>query len=571
MKRLKERTGRTMLLLIVCLFMFSFVSSLDITASIKEYNESDQLISLKDLYEKPVADYKLLSNECDEQMRFCNATIKTFFYEKGRLYDFLNFKQVLGNASFFTSVRNYQIYRFSKGEKLNVSDLVCVDNKTCVEKISQIDSPEWSIYYGETFLPGEHTFLIKAEKRPSFVIDWILTAFNQPLIEWAIWGNISEGDQAEVLIQSPINNTEGLNPRNISCFANVTNGAYLTNMSVLLNGTINQTFLSLNSTTNNSLGNVYASGSYTTGPRGAIVSFKDSGIYAINVSRYNSTIVDNRLHLFNSSNYELTYVNYTGNYAYLQYAFVKDVLYYLVTTLDGGTNRNEYYRASFSYPVTSTDFSFIQGAYCNAGACYQDTNFAHYGVYNVTTFKRLSSTNQSFNVSHSLTNYSKCQACDTDGVCGNSSELTLLVDFPQINVTSPISSVSDSEIVINLTANDTSYIDDCYFNITRGASTEKENTFLTNFTAIEYNYSYTLSGEATYVLNVVCNDTFGHSNFTSLTFTYSSTPVVFSGGGGGVASLFPSTTKSLYDEMFYFRVFALLSFFVFLLERVSRK
>jgi len=58
------------------------------------------------------------------------------------------------------------------------------------------------------------------------------------LNEWATWGNISQGDDAEVILNSPSdNNISYYNPVPFNATANVTNGAELKNMSLWTNET----------------------------------------------------------------------------------------------------------------------------------------------------------------------------------------------------------------------------------------------------------------------------------------------------------------------------------------------
>ena len=194
--------------------------------------------------------------------------------------------------------------------------------------------------------------------------------------------------------------------------------------------------------------------------------------------------------------------------------------YYMVTLVRNGINIKIYLNGTETLNTSiSAGYSFVGPIKIGMGA--DGTSVAQSRIDEVSIFNRsLSATDviELYN-NHSGLNYQK----------GN---LT-------INITSPASSVSNESITINITTNSTFNLSYCYYNITRGASTEKANTSL-NISGIYAYENYTLSGEATYVVNVWCNDTFNSINTSSKTFVYAangSTPVtpVSPGGGGGGA------------------------------------
>lgn len=115
------------------------------------------------------------------------------------------------------------------------------------------------------------------------------------------------------------------------------------------------------------------------------------------------------------------------------------------------------------------------------------------------------------------------------------SEETGDVVAPNVTINSPSASVSSASIKINFTAIDDVGLSACFYNISRGASTEKANTYLSTTNLTDY---YTLTGEASYILHVSCNDTSRNINYTTLSFTYTinASPVDGGGGGGGGSS-----------------------------------
>lgn len=127
---------------------------------------------------------------------------------------------------------------------------------------------------------------------------------------------------------------------------------------------------------------------------------------------------------------------------------------------------------------------------------------------------------------------------DTDGVLEYSDiNLTLREDLsPNITVVEPNSTfTSISNISLNFTIVDDFLLDtdSCVFNVTRGASTEIADTSVANCV----NTTFTVSGDANYVLNLKGNDSFGNLRSVSSSFIVDTGggPGPTGGGGGGAA------------------------------------
>jgi len=84
----------------------------------------------------------------------------------------------------------------------------------------------------------EGTYKVKLEggKKESTILDWQVKTNGEWLDAWAVWGNISDGDDAEVILNSPADGSTSLTSSvTFNASANVTGGAYLTNMSFCSN------------------------------------------------------------------------------------------------------------------------------------------------------------------------------------------------------------------------------------------------------------------------------------------------------------------------------------------------
>jgi len=81
----------------------------------------------------------------------------------------------------------------------------------------------------------EGTYRVKLEggKKPSTILDWQVKINGIWTTAWATWGNISDGDDAEVNLISPEDGSTALeNPIVFSSIANITNGTYIVNASL---------------------------------------------------------------------------------------------------------------------------------------------------------------------------------------------------------------------------------------------------------------------------------------------------------------------------------------------------
>ena len=85
---------------------------------------------------------------------------------------------------------------------------------------------------------GTYEFVLNGQKAQYMSIDWVIKTQGKILTSWATWGNISIGSQAEVILNSPTNNSIQYNSIIITnATANVTGGALLINSTLYDNST----------------------------------------------------------------------------------------------------------------------------------------------------------------------------------------------------------------------------------------------------------------------------------------------------------------------------------------------
>jgi len=142
----------------------------------------------------------------------CSSTIEIYLPENGVLVDDITFKTLQSDGSWNEQdVRNYQ-FSYIKDGKTNLYSI------------------------GQEVQAGEYILTLNANKRPSRTVDWIIETQGKTINEWAIWGNISEGDGAEVILNLPADTSTTLyNEIEFNATTNIAVGAYITNMTLWTN------------------------------------------------------------------------------------------------------------------------------------------------------------------------------------------------------------------------------------------------------------------------------------------------------------------------------------------------
>lgn len=260
-------------------------------------------------------------------------------------------------------------------------------------------------------------------------------------------------------------------------------------------------------------------------------------VYIMNYSSASEVKIDNLSYggcgafgIFANKNYVINYSDYGINDT--------NNLTIRVTNYGGQSN----YEEAILYYEQRTKNPFI---------LLNNTNIWNFSAYfNVTNNKTLDFKNT---LNESLKGGScDCAGCSLDGTnCSinftfhsDSAGILNVFDLdiqwleytkPNLTINSPNETYNAiTNIPVSINASDDWQLDYCYFNVTRGASLEVSNAVIANCK----NTTFTVSGDATYVIHVYINDTSGNSNSTSATFKTTNyvPPPTSSGpsGGGGV-------------------------------------
>jgi len=244
---------------LIGIFLLSFTSAVKYDFKI---NDETSKYGKYEIYEdyfifwkgEKLRDVELTENteSCSDD---CFAIMSMKIYKEQPLIEGVEFYRIFEDGSqVLSNIRSYNFYINTKGQTKEIDkwENVC-DNKKisengtifCEYKIvgkEKINLPDWSIYHiGEVMPKGDYLVKLEGKKRPDWIYDWIIKTNNVKLKEWAIWGNISEGDEAEVVLISPEDNDTSVDSNvNFTCSANVTNGAGIVNMSFWLDGVLNE-------------------------------------------------------------------------------------------------------------------------------------------------------------------------------------------------------------------------------------------------------------------------------------------------------------------------------------------
>jgi len=183
----------------------------------------------------------------------CNAEQKITMDVEGSLIDDIRFYTLEGNKKYLQDIRSYKIYYRKPGmlKDVNEYESVCEKvlnkiNGTMDNVCSKVvvgshkeESFEWiELELGEKFDSGTYEIKLVGNKKPSRTVDWQIKTNGIWTTEWAVWGNISDGDDAEVILNNPVDDYIALiNNVEFNASANITGGSYLTNISLWTNET----------------------------------------------------------------------------------------------------------------------------------------------------------------------------------------------------------------------------------------------------------------------------------------------------------------------------------------------
>ncbi len=207
------------------------------------YDSSEKEITISDKGDV-IEKVKLIENT-DVCGVYCYAIKDFTIYKNLSLVDGVRFYRLIGKDWVSSSLRSYKFYLWTRGqiESVKVLEDNCLGvDKECTTKFhyENISLPDWSIYNGEVlegdFNGTDYTLKLVGYKRPSWIYEWQVLTNSIWTTQWATWGNISDGDQAEIILNSPVDHLISYNKtETFNCTVNITGGSYLVNISLWQN------------------------------------------------------------------------------------------------------------------------------------------------------------------------------------------------------------------------------------------------------------------------------------------------------------------------------------------------
>ena len=481
-------------------------------------------------------------------------------YEESALIQDIKFYKINKETKTEGIIKGYKLKYYGDVKEYSI---VCVNsglanlknNSYIPQKCSEVESgvsKGWIEYKVGDILPaGDYKIQLSGIKNPSESIDWVIKTQGKTLDSWAVWGNITTGDTAQVTLTAPadtstqysslvaLNATFNIsaastNLKNVTLYDNSSGTWDAKNSSTYFLGGLDQSFgtgaddyFTLNN-------NAYLRGqSFTAGANGALVtvSFK---VFRAGLPKSNSV----RLYLANQSTY------YPIGSA-VATSEVKDLS--TITTSSTG----EWVNWTFSTPYTlvngtiyavviggtynTTDKLFLiqdrsSPSYTRGYSEYSDDGGTNWGTLghsgNWDSYFETYIGGEAINTTKSFTNtYSVGQtvkwnyyACDSSNSCGFApSNYTFIIDStpPTISISSPSSLVDylyeNYNQTLTFTATDTN-LDDCWYDYN---GTNKTIACSTGVAKTDY-YNQSIGK---YDIRVWANDTAGNKASTLLSYS----------------------------------------------------
>jgi hypothetical protein len=451
------------------------------------------------------------------------------------------------NTSLVDDVRFFRLYDdgTNKSENIRGFNLEVIEAND--EKNNTIYSTIIQSYKIKKVLEGNstginYTFTLYGNKRPNWAYDWQILTNGIWTEKWSTWGNISLGNQSEVILNSPVNNLITASGYEIfNCSANVTGGTSITNISLWMNNSGTWNMVNITNPNNGTEQNITGESYSLTGTSPVGIEGKNGLRFQMNQNAYvyqvkKEALVNGTVAyiLDSSKNVIATSNNFSGQYATFSTPVLLTfgVTYYVAIDDYGRLHNRRYDPDWVSFPVVETYLNWTGGLFNgtdNSGNILDVESIIFNGYVQVTSLT--TTWNNTINSTRNWT----CQACDIDGVCGFSNEnRTLSIDgfSPNITINQPSGTISSNNVTFNFTiADDFNSLSYCSYNVTTsGLGVIVAENSINCSNPLEYQ---TISDGVGYIVNVFANDTVGNAITSNGTFSVNTVVTPPAGGGGG--------------------------------------
>jgi len=427
------------------------------------------------------------------------------------------------------AIRSYQFQYYGDIENYTTQCEILTDAKNgskythCVQiKVGSYKG--WIDYnVGDVLPAGTYDVKLLGEKRPTRSVDWIIKTQGKTIDEWATWGNISTGSQAEVILNSPTDgSTQYIRNVSTTATANITGGAYLVNATLFDNST--GSWGARNSTnclTSSYSDNIVSIQAWSDlGSKTEKMGMKFTTLYAttlINVTKYSSHAAT-KAYLWDASKNQIgSAVSFSGDVAVFPNILLNASTTYYIVTDNSGVGYTAYGTSGETYPKVATLINYTS-SYFGGG---DDTNrWIAFSKITMNKSDIVKNKTQTFTNtypvgSNILWNY---KFCDSDGACGfATSNYTFSIDSsaPTITLNYPTSLIDygavNGTLQLNLTATDTN-LDSVWYDYNGTNITISATSGVASLSNI------TLSDKKN--ITIYANDTAGNSNSSFFSWDY---------------------------------------------------
>lgn len=402
--------------------------------------------------------------ENTETCENCYAIKKIDNFEKGKLIEDVKFdKEVNGK---WIEWNNFINWKIEIEEEFDLFKEDCISgeqiydetngtyyNEQICEKIKIGTEKRWVAYdFDKEYEIGNYTIKLSGGKKPSVKYDWKVKINGIWTDAWAVWGNISEGDEAEVNLNAP--NDESIqysNPVTLNASAYVESGAYLVNATLYDNSTGDWEARN----TTRSVNTIYhgvnlPSSNLRTAKSGVNITIGESNITLISIIKSSDSNATKGYLLNGATSSTIASADFLDNIAtFASNQILENGTNYILAVDANGEAYNRYYTNVPALPITEEKFNWTDGLE-EAG---DKKVFSIIGLI----------LNDSISPQTFLNSYSSgdtilwnMEYCDSDGDCGFSpANRTFSMDKtpPTILVTSGNGTINYQEFSTNHTLN----------------------------------------------------------------------------------------------------------------------
>ena len=457
---------KIMLFMFVLVLLVGTVSAFE-WDNIKRYDEQTKTITIKNAFGlgENLEKATLISNTYNCAVE-CKAEKEITLYENGTLINDLRFYRLFTDGSKeLSEPRRFRLLYYKDIGENVYTTINILKNGTEIKEYNYTNyngkNFAWRNYQLGTQVPaGVYQVRLEGTKKVNRIYDWQINLQGRWINEWATWGNISLGNDGEVLLKAPNDNINADvgDPISFNATANITGGDTLTNMSFFDDGsgtwTLNETITFAGSTVIEAHGKVSDDNAPTGTVQTGFHITATSQVDLVSITKDDGTGATIGYLLANDES-QLASATFSGNVATFStpQTLLKGVGYWFMVDDGGATYNSNTTGAISGFPLSGTNIVW------NESRLWTDSTSTSRWL-NIISVNTTTST-----PTFSAQNFTKIirnqtiwnvQACDSSGTCGFAVNNRTVNVLPVISVFSPTNSTfKNATIFFNATADET--------------------------------------------------------------------------------------------------------------------